>query len=88
MTQIKLCDGQYFSKTVGQEFDKYDEVMQEYMRNPNRGIPKPAAPSAGNRIQSTKVGKDTVWLPGTKGVFTTTDATPYLLHNTVPMMER
>ena len=27
MTQIKLCDGQYFSKTVGQEFDKYDTVM-------------------------------------------------------------
>jgi hypothetical protein len=58
------------------------------MRNPTRGIPKPAAASAGDRIQSIKVAKDTVWLPGTKGVFNTTCNEPELLYNTTPMMER
>lgn len=28
----KTCDGSYFSKPVGQEFDKFDDVMVKYMR--------------------------------------------------------
>lgn len=40
------------------------------------------------RTQSSKVSKETVWLPGTKGVFKTTDPHPTLISNIVPLMDR
>jgi len=61
--------------------------MLHYMRKQDRGVPKPIAGKAG-RTQSTRVGKETTWLAGTKGVFNSTDPHPTLISNIVPLMDR
>lgn len=63
----KTCDGNYFQTPVGQEFDRYDDVLQQYMRSWDRGLPRPQRGADGE--ESIKVAKETTYLKGTKGVF-------------------
>ena len=84
----KTCDGSYFTTPVAQQFDKYDLVLQKYMRNPERGIPRPRRNSEAGATQSIHVAKETTFLPGTRGVFQSTDPWPAVLQKTAPLLDR
>ena len=34
----KTCDGNFFTKPIGQEIDRYDEVMVKFMKTQDRGL--------------------------------------------------
>lgn len=82
----KTCDGSYFSKPVGQEFDKFDDVMVKYMRTQDRGLIPPIKGTEWGR--TTHVPKASAYLSGTKGVFLSTDEYPDQLSATKPLLDR
>ena len=82
----KTCDGNFFQTPVGQEFDKYDDVLMKFMKSQDRGLPRPKPNIIGEC--SIKIPKETTFLKGTKGVFLTTDIWPAVLTDTKPLLDR
>lgn len=35
---LKTCDGKFFTKPVGQEFDNLDPALHRYMKSNDRGV--------------------------------------------------
>lgn len=75
----------YISKSVGQEFDTYDEVLLAYMRKNDRGQVRPAKGEDGTSI---RVAASTQHIEGTKGVWRPNDFSLTLLQNTKPLLDR
>lgn len=76
--------GSYLSTPVGQESDKYDEVMLRYMTKHERGEPKPRRMSNGQTIVADKAS---LYLPNTNGLWRPNDFLPNLLAVSKPTFD-
>ena len=83
--KLNTCFGNFLSKTVGQENDKYDEIMLRYMFKQERGEQKPKMLSNGETIVKAK---SSLFIENTKGVWKPNDFLPNLLTVTKPLLDR
>lgn len=82
---FKLCSTGalgFFTKPVGQEFDKIDEEMKRYMKSNERGILKPFKDKNGESIRREQ---EKTFMPGTKGVWQPNTFTMSQLDKTTPL---
>jgi hypothetical protein len=70
---------------VGQEYDRYDPVVLQYMRSSERGIQRPVKDENG---ESIRVPKSAMYLNGSNGVWKPNDFMPNLLKVTKPLLDR
>ena len=73
-------------RSVGQEFDTYDEEMKRYMEKNERGLIRPTWDAEAGK--SMRVAAETMHLPGTNGVWKPNDFYGKIITDTKPLLDR